>query len=357
VLYLALATPWYLICATSAAPLIAVSHPSASGEPQRANHATILKKTIDGANAQVKLMKLAVDGARHHSAPDIKKITDVFTASYNLEQISKMVDAFLKGTIYISAKVSPFRGAIASADPDKGELMLGELFYEQGTDEWMRVATILHEASQLFGRTLDFWEWNYDHTQLFPVPPELAREHAINGDMYLSYSDVKKYAPRYLHKNADTWGVFGFSLEHGKPPPPLQVQTKPSGWTLGVPCTRVAASSLGRSRPGLSLIIPSGPHNSPPHSHNTHAHIGAHPVSAHSAHNAISPSVAYSAGHSWADDMSLPGHSRTGSSASSPVEKKRRPASAMSYHPPSPVLPPEWDRRKSMQGGVPIGVV
>ncbi|PPQ73906.1 hypothetical protein CVT24_012792 [Panaeolus cyanescens] len=289
------------------------------------------------AHRQIGLMKSTITAALSGDASHLSKISTVFSASYTsrpkLLQLKAIIDALVVGKLHIKASISPFRGAIASADPEKGEMMIGQVFFEETTPEWLRVVTIVHEASHVFGNTLDFWEYNHDKTKLFPVPAELVREHAINGDMSIAYSEVHRLAPTLTHKNADTWAVFGYFLEHNKLPPPLlplvTTSTSPAAsWHLGIPCTRVSASSIGRSgsggtsigsspargsvgrtsgsngissqgsksgRPKLSITIPK-----------SHGSTGAGGgVSAHSS----AQGQPYSAGHSWADDVSLSGFS------------------------------------------------
>ncbi|PPR03909.1 hypothetical protein CVT24_008089 [Panaeolus cyanescens] len=201
--------------------------------PRGSRHEIVINEVLRHANKQIKLMKTCIDAVqKHHDATQLEKIKAVFGSKPNLKEIECIVDKLVTGTMDVTnynlfgdgdsdtyyASVSP------TSEGGKALRITSEFYDDSMLDSmpWKRALIIIHEASHYFGHTLDFWVWDSSQKNLFPInenlSPELAK-HAMEGSWNKEYDMVFKYANHLMYKNAETWGVFGYYLEHGSFPP------------------------------------------------------------------------------------------------------------------------------------------
>ncbi|PPQ99815.1 hypothetical protein CVT24_009642 [Panaeolus cyanescens] len=212
------------------APLKLTFKPGILGTPPAGSqYEKLIHQVLDAANKQIKLMKACIDAVmKHNDAAELQKIKAVFGPNPNLKEIERIIDRFVTGTMEVGDYDYPSAGTpdrfIAQvrygyATPSGMYLFLSDIFHGATLDFWMKVLVLIHEASHWFADASDFWEWDHTSTVLFPIHGDNAHHFSLDGSWDMYYNLVVKHGGNLLHKNADTWGIFGYYLEHGKFPP------------------------------------------------------------------------------------------------------------------------------------------
>ncbi|PPR07597.1 hypothetical protein CVT24_006967 [Panaeolus cyanescens] len=183
----------------------------------------MLDNAVEGAARHIMFMKTTIENARKDDAESIQKIKDVFGEQFNLDEIENTANALDSGVMKISSWRATFPDSklLAAGSKAKHAVTIGREFYNGSTTpDWLRIGTLIHEATHLLSDTTDSWEWSDDsQTTLVPVAAGQASDDALQGQWDNEYDLIKEHAGGNFHKNADTWFVFGYHLEYGTFPP------------------------------------------------------------------------------------------------------------------------------------------
>jgi hypothetical protein len=203
-------------------PLFGVVYRPSSPPYDGGDH-RILNTAIEGAARQIGFMRNTIESAQRQEAGSLQKIKDVFGEQFNLDEIDQTIKALDSGILRISSWQAHFAdpGTLAIGSKSKHTVRIGTEFYNAvATPDWLRIGTLIHEATHVLQETVDDWEWLDDaKSSLVPASVGHGITDGLKGQWDNDYDLVKQHASSSFHKNADTWVVFGYYLERGSFPP------------------------------------------------------------------------------------------------------------------------------------------
>ncbi|KAF8884560.1 hypothetical protein CPB84DRAFT_1867075 [Gymnopilus junonius] len=181
------------------------------------------------AHEQVMNMKNMLDHEVDH--PQLHDhLVNAFGPNYNKAEIKKTVDRLAGGAFDIGSTNAPNTGEYAgvaaktSSNARTARVGITEAFHKLTPEA--QAGALLHEASHAIALTKDYFGPDA-HNHIDSLKSENGKtEGTKSGYAHTDLDHLKQHASDVMHKNADSYRVFGHTATHGlaKPLPPIEVK-------------------------------------------------------------------------------------------------------------------------------------